>query len=152
MALNNIVRAWRNLVAALSTVSPTNHCSDTPLGSDSSTIGRKAEQKARSYLEKNGFRIIRTNWRTKLFEIDIIAQGHTNQQIETGTIVFFEVKYRRGTDYGFPEEFIDTAKIKKVRLGAESWIQAHGDEVRFELGVISVVGDDYRIDRVIIGV
>ncbi len=50
-------------------------------------IGKKAEYICQKYLKSIGFKIIKTNFKTPLGEIDIIA-------IKNNIIVAFEVKFR----------------------------------------------------------
>jgi len=71
------------------------------------TIGKFGEQLALDYLQKNGYRIITTNWRCKWGEIDIIADdGHE--------MVFVEVKTRRSNATESAFENITPAKMEKV--------------------------------------
>ena len=55
-------------------------------------IGKKAEYKCQKYLKSMGFKIIKTNFKTTLGEIDIIA---TKENL----IVAFEVKFRSDSNY-----------------------------------------------------
>jgi putative endonuclease len=56
-------------------------------------IGQKGEVFAKKFLQKQGYKIIASNYRNKLGEIDIIAE-------EKDTIVFIEVKSRLSHDFG----------------------------------------------------
>lgn len=58
------------------------------INTNSYTTGIKAEQKAVKYLKQHKYKIIATNYKTKLGEIDIIA-------VKQNTINVFEVKYRK---------------------------------------------------------
>jgi putative endonuclease len=73
---------------------------------------------ARNYLEKLGYQIIETNFRCHEGEIDIVAQ-HGEQ------LVFVEVRTRRGTEFGTPEESISPAKREKLIEVANAYIQSH---------------------------
>ena len=57
-------------------------------------IGKIGEDIVCSYLEKNNYKIICRNYRTKTGEIDIIARDITKE------IVFIEVKTRANGNYG----------------------------------------------------
>ena len=74
-------------------------------------VGRLGEEAAVAYLRERGYRIIATNYRCPLGEIDMIAkQGET--------LVFVEVKSRTGKSYGLPQESITRQKQEKLtRLG-----------------------------------
>lgn len=77
-------------------------------------IGKIGENKACEYLVKNGYKILKRNWREKWDEIDIIAKQRS------GTIVFFEVKTlenkgSEGSGGGLmPEDNMTKSKISKI--------------------------------------
>ncbi|MDR2007709.1 MAG: YraN family protein [Alphaproteobacteria bacterium] len=50
-------------------------------------LGKSFEKKAADYLKKQGWQVIIMNYKTKLGEIDILAE-------KANTLVAFEVKYR----------------------------------------------------------
>ena len=93
-------------------------------------LGQQGEALARRHLESNGYSILEANFRTRSGEIDLVAEAG-------GTLVFVEVRTRRASGFGTPEESIDTNKKAKLARVAEEYIQAHG------------IGDrDWRIDLV----
>ena len=69
--------------------------------------GEKGESLAKSFLVKNGYTIIDTNFRTKTGEIDIIAKKNE-------IIVFIEVKTRSSLTYGYPYEAVGYKKRQKI--------------------------------------
>ncbi len=85
---------------------------------DSSKIktGKEGEKIAAAYLKKNGYRIIETNFRCAIGEIDIIAR-------EKDELVFLEVKTRRSEDLGFPEQAVGIKKQKKMSQLALWYLQ-----------------------------
>ena len=70
------------------------------------TLGDQGETCAVEYLRRQGCHILTRNYRTKLGEIDIIADDH-------GTLVFIEVKTRRSSHYGLPAEAVHYRKQQK---------------------------------------
>ena len=60
-------------------------------------LGKKGELIAFMFLQKEGFCILKTNWRYQKAEVDIIAQ-------KDGFLVFVEVKTRGSKKFGNPEE------------------------------------------------
>jgi putative endonuclease len=78
-------------------------------------IGKVGETIAASYLLKNGYEILETNFQNNLGyrvgELDIIAREY-----ETGEIAFVEVKARKCGSWGSenPELAITRAKYKKL--------------------------------------
>jgi len=98
--------------------------------------GRKGEEEAVSYLRKNGYKIIRRNYRTKLGEIDIIADCK-------GCICFVEVRGKNNSLFGSPEETILKKKQLRISKAALAYIKKFKLEdksCRFD--VVSVEGVD----------
>jgi len=98
--------------------------------------GRRGEAIAVSYLKKRGYRIIERNYRTKLGEIDIIADCK-------GCICFIEVRARDNRVYGLPEETILKKKQLKVSKTALAYIKRFGLEdrnCRFDVVCVDRVG------------
>ena len=65
------------------------------------------------FLKRGGYEIVEKNFRSRYGEIDIIAR-------ESGVLCFIEVKSRKNTDFGLPEEYVD--KRKQARLLKTSMI------------------------------
>lgn len=63
------------------------------------SVGHTAEEYVDKFLQKQGYKIIELNWKTKYCEIDIIAQ---NKKI----IYFIEVRYRQSDSQGSGLEYI----------------------------------------------
>lgn len=61
-----------------------------------------------SFLQDAGFSILDTDWRCRAGQIDIVGE-------DEGTLVLVEVKARRGTSYGLPQESVDARKRHKLR-------------------------------------
>lgn len=70
-------------------------------------LGTQGEARAAAYLTAHGYAICACNFRVRSGEIDIIADDH-------GTLVFVEVKTRRGTQYGTPAQAVDFRKRNKI--------------------------------------
>ncbi len=64
-------------------------------------------------------RALATNYRTPEGEIDLVAA-------DGDTIVFVEVKLRRGRSFGTPEEALTRAKRRKLLANAFAYLQEHG--------------------------
>ncbi len=95
-------------------------------------VGRYGERLAVRHLTEAGLTVLARNWRTRTGEIDIVAR-------DGRTVVFCEVKTRRGVAFGQPVEAVDDRKAARLRRLAAEWLaQARTpcDEVRFD--VISV--------------
>jgi putative endonuclease len=100
-------------------------------------VGQQGESLACQYLTRQGYRVIARNYRTKLGEIDIVAEAQ-------GTLVFVEVKTRRGHQCGHPFEAVTVAKsrqISKVALEYLAETGREGQEARFDVVAISFAGE-----------
>lgn len=76
--------------------------------------GIEGEKLAEQWLIAKGYKIRHTNWRHRHLEVDIIAE-------KGDTLHFVEVKSRRSTRYGNPEESINKQKIKNLKDAAEQY-------------------------------
>ncbi len=97
-------------------------------------LGHKGEEIAAQFLEGKGYRILHTNWCYGKAEIDIIASFGRY-------LVIVEVKTRSSTGFGQPEEFVSSAKQKRLQWAAEGYIYQtkYRGEIRFD--IISVLFD-----------
>lgn len=93
--------------------------------------GKIGEQIAKKYLEKNGYKIIEQNFKTKYAEIDLVAR-------QKNEIVFVEVRTKKGDLFGTPEDSLDKRKLRKLWLNAQGYV----NRVRWQ--------GPYRIDAVCI--
>jgi len=81
-------------------------------------VGRFGEDLAVDFLRKQGYEILRTNFRCRFGEIDIIAK-------EGKTIVFVEVKTRKSLKFGLPSESVNFKKQLHIKRVAEYFIAYH---------------------------
>ena len=107
-------------------------------------LGKKGEVVARGFLEKAGYTILATNYRTRSGEIDIIARHRK-------TLVFVEVKTRRDNTYGSALEAVTPRKQKQISRVATEYIIKNGvvdSEARFDVVAISFGTPAPKIDLV----
>ncbi|MBI3494653.1 ribonuclease HII [Candidatus Saccharibacteria bacterium] len=105
-----------------------------------STTGRIAEDAAANYLESLGFNIIDKNWRTKLCEVDIVAQ-------KGDAISLIEVKYRKKSAQGSGLEAITSKKLRQMKFASRVWQHWHGHTGDIRLGAISMGGQPPAVDE-----
>ena len=75
-------------------------------------LGRDGENAVAEYLRKNGYIILRRNWRDSRYgEVDIIAENREN-------IVFVEVKTRSENAYVSGLEAVDERKMRRIKNAA----------------------------------
>jgi putative endonuclease len=95
-------------------------------------FGKKSERLAAEYLRRKGYRIIETNYRSPMGEIDIIAK-------EKGTLVFVEVKARRSSRFGSPKGAVTPAKQRKISMAALDYLKRFGqDDTRARFDVVAI--------------
>lgn len=101
-------------------------------------IGRRAEAAALAYLEMRGFKIIEQNYRRPRCEIDIIAS-------KDEVIHFIEVKYRFDDEQGSGLEAITSAKLKRMRRGAWTWVDEYKWRGQYVLSAIELAGPKFTV-------
>ncbi len=79
-------------------------------------FGKRSETDAVTHLKKLGYKILETNYRNRLGEIDIIAK-------DRDTIAFVEVKARKSKRYGNPKWAITPKKQRKISMVALSYLK-----------------------------
>lgn len=106
--------------------------------------GKQAETAVAEQLTRDGYEIITQNWKTKVCEIDVIAQ-------KAGIIYFVEVKYRGGQAQGDGLAYISSQKLRKLHFAANIWNQNNNWNGDYRLLAASVTTDgrDYIIEEII---
>ena len=94
--------------------------------------GRIGEELTEELLTKKGYKILKRNFATRFGEIDIICK-------EADSLVFVEVKTKKGLNFGSPEEMFTTNKLNRVRRMAEVYLQ--GKLVKCRIDMVAVVLD-----------
>ena len=99
--------------------------------------GKRYEEKAADYLEKFGFVLLSRNFRCRQGEIDLVG-------LHERCLVFVEVKYRKSSRSGLPEEAVDRAKQMKICEVSDYYRLQHREEadkqVRYD--VVAVCGEE----------
>jgi putative endonuclease len=81
-------------------------------------LGRAGERQAAKALQRQGYRILEQNFRCVIGEIDLIAEDEHD-------LIFVEVKTRRGSAYGLPEEAVTVRKQRKLVQVASHYLNVH---------------------------
>jgi putative endonuclease len=102
-------------------------------------VGTAYEKKAGEFLEKQGLRILCRNFRNRYGEIDIVAK-------DGEVTVFVEVKYRKDTSKGMPEEAVDFRKQQRICRVADYYRMMHhmGDFSPVRFDVVAICGKEIR--------
>ena len=107
---------------------------------NTTVVGAKGEAAVCEYLEGLGHEIIARNFKTKLYEIDIVSAFEDR-------IYFTEVKYRRSDFRGGGFAAINSKKLDKMRFAAECFLKFRREFDEFSplLAVAEVFGDEFKI-------
>lgn len=104
----------------------------TPSG-DRGRIGRQGEDLAADFLSTRGFSVIARNWHCRFGELDLIVERE-------GDLRFVEVKTRRGSGFGYPEESVGRTKRERWFRSIHTWLQLHAPHrSAYQADVISIL-------------
>ncbi len=107
------------------------------MGREKLIFGKRGEDIASSFLEKNNYKIIAKNYKTRLGEVDIIAKDRE-------VFCFIEVRARRNSSFCMPEESIVSRKQTQISKAALSYIRMHQLEdrpARFDIIAVLIQED-----------
>jgi putative endonuclease len=107
-------------------------------------FGKRSERLAAEFLKRTGYRILETNYRSPVGEIDIIAR-------EKATIVFVEVKARSSNRFGSPKGAVTPAKQRKISMTALDYLKRSGQvgaSARFDVVAIDTAAGKTDIEVV----
>ncbi len=95
-------------------------------------FGKKSEKLARAFLRRTGYKILETNYRSKVGEIDIIAK-------EKDILVFVEVKARSSNRFGSPKGAVTPSKQRKISMVALDYLKRTGQlDTRARFDVVAI--------------
>lgn len=94
--------------------------------------GLLGEDIAAQYLQRKGYQILVRNFRSGKAEIDLLCRIGDE-------LVVVEVKTRKNSHFGFPEEWVSEQKIKMLTQAAEDWIEQNNftGSVRYDIVAIT---------------
>ena len=103
-------------------------------------IGNMGEEVAASFFLDRGARVMEQNFRYKRSEIDLVL-------LWENVMVFVEIKTRKNSEFGNPENFISENQQDKIREAAEivQEIYRWTGPVRFD--VLSIIADQGKIQE-----
>lgn len=102
------------------------------------SIGNIGEDIAVKWLVKNkNYNILDRNYSTGYGEIDIIAE-------DGKALVFIEVKFRNGTDFGYPYESVNKNKQRRICKAALRYVQEkyNNDDINMRFDVAEIINKD----------
>ena len=107
-------------------------------------LGRYGEDLAYKRIKRLGYRKIIRNYRCPLGEVDLIAN-------DGDTLVFIEIKTRRGKPTGYAKEAVNARKQRQLSKVALSYMKSNNcsdAKARFDVIAISIKDDKPEIEVV----
>ena len=110
---------------------------------DHNELGTLGEELAVEFLEKNGYKILKTNWTFQKAEVDIIAQKDT-------VLAVIEVKTRSSIEFGLPQDFVKPKKIQLLVKAINEYVISNDLdlEVRFDIIAIQKENKGFLIEHI----
>ncbi len=107
-------------------------------------FGKEAESAAVRFLEEQGYKVIKRNYKTRFSEIDIVAE-------DKGVICFVEVKARHSDMFGEPGEAISKHKQRQISKTAICYLKennAFQRQARFDVVTLLYITDPPEINLI----
>ncbi|HJU46107.1 MAG TPA: YraN family protein, partial [Chitinophagaceae bacterium] len=89
---------------------------------------------AKEYLQQRGFSVLHNNWKYECYEIDLIAAK--NRKLH-----FVEVKTRKSSAFGFPEESVTKKKFDRLQKAAAQFQYKHPQWRQVQYDILSIFID-----------
>ena len=93
--------------------------------------GFRGEQAAVKYLKKLNYRILERNWKSGIYEIDIIAETKH-------CLVFVEVRGRSETSLQSGFDSVAKRKKQALRMGIKQYLRTHRTYLSYRFDIISI--------------
>ena len=94
-------------------------------------LGKKGEELAKEFLQKNGYTILESNFVFQKAEIDIIAQ-------KDDALIVVEVKTRSSVDFGNPQDFVSPKKIKLLVKAIDEYVNLKNIDLSIRFDIICI--------------
>ena len=106
-------------------------------------LGKLGEELAVAFLEKDGYKILDTNWTFQKAEVDIIAQ-------KDNILAIVEVKTRSSIDFGLPQDFVKPKKIQLLVKAVNEYVISNDLEVEVRFDIIAIHNDrgNFKVEHI----
>lgn len=107
-------------------------------------LGSDGERAAERFLCARGYTILARNYRCPFGEIDLVT-------LDGRTVVFVEVKTRRGAGGGSPFDAVDPRKQRQIARAAEHYLNAHrlqDRDARFDVVGVTPDGGGFACELI----
>jgi putative endonuclease len=95
-------------------------------------FGKAGELMAAEWLKIQGFHLIYRNWKYGRYEIDIIAS-------KGDTLHIIEVKSRKDTRFGNPEDWVDRNKWNHMAAAGEGFQYQHPSWMILQFDILAIL-------------
>lgn len=106
--------------------------------------GEKGESLATKFLIQKGYKLLSRNYRFKKAEIDLVVRTEDE-------LVFVEVKTRRNSSFGYPEEMVSKKKQELMVVAMEAFQienNLHYLEPRFDIVSITLTSSKSEVTHI----
>ena len=101
-------------------------------------LGKKGEDLAAEFLQKNGYAILERNWRFKKAEVDIIRKSDV--------LAVIEVKTRSTNHFGNPQDFVNQKKIKLLVEAINEYVITKDLDVEVRFDIIAILKNQQKFE------
>ena len=108
------------------------------------SLGKFGEDLAFKEIKRLGYKKILRNYRCPLGEVDLVA-------IDGDTLVFIEVKTRKGRSLSYAKEAVNAKKrrqLSKVALFYMKTNNLNGVRARFDVVAVSLAGGEQQVELI----
>ncbi len=97
-------------------------------------LGFRGEHRAAAYLKRQGYKILKRNYKCPFGEIDIIAE-------KGETVAFIEVKTRTSDYFGEPNEAVGRERMTRYKNSARFYFAHKNIDCTVRFDIIEVTAD-----------
>lgn len=97
--------------------------------------GKWGEDVALEYLKNKGYTVVKTGFRSRFGEIDIIAKSKEY-------LTFVEVKTRKNSNFAHAKEHVSKVKQRKIISTANYWLMKRPTKLQPRFDVIEIYAKD----------
>ena len=94
--------------------------------------GKEGEEMAAAWFTEKGYEILHRNWKASYYEIDIIAS-------KNDTLHFVEVKTRKSSKFGFPEDSVTKKKFRDLQNAANQFLNRNPRYKWVQFDILSII-------------
>jgi putative endonuclease len=101
------------------------------------TLGQEGEELAAKWLQENGYEVLHRNWQHSHYEIDIIA-------VKNNMLHFVEVKARKNSRFGHPEDSVTKKKFKNLKRAADEFLFQNPGHQWIQYDILAITLFSYK--------